>query len=160
MVEREDDIIIRTVIRLIVPLIQMMALYVYAHGHISPGGGFQGGCMLAASFILLSVALGLREAKARFNEKLYSVFIGLGVFIYAFTGAISLPLGGEFLNYGYLSRIFPFDKVMSRYYGIALIELGVQITVTAAMLSIFYELVTSGMHEKMWEKKNDGADSL
>ena len=39
----EPDLIVTNTVRLIVPVIQIFALYVLAHGHVSPGGGFQGG---------------------------------------------------------------------------------------------------------------------
>jgi len=42
------DLIIKTMCRLIVPFIQLFALYVIAHGHHSPGGGIQGGVILGA----------------------------------------------------------------------------------------------------------------
>jgi len=69
-----------------VPFLQIYSLYVYVHGHTSPGGGFQGGCIMAASFILLAVAYDIKEAKRRFSERLNALFCCLGVFIYAGTG--------------------------------------------------------------------------
>ena len=49
-----DDNPITTLISSIVaPFIMLFALYVIFHGHYSPGGGFQGGTLLAASIILL-----------------------------------------------------------------------------------------------------------
>ena len=42
----------------------------------------------------------------------------------------------------------PVDPVMARYYGIAAIETGVQITVMSIMVSIFLNLLTGGLHEK------------
>lgn len=158
MVKEDPDIIIRTVARLMVPLIQTVGLYVYVHGHISPGGGFQGGCIFASSFVLLSLAFGVEEAKKRFKEKVYLVFVGLGVFLYLLTGMVPYFFGGEFLNYSYLSQVFRTGRVMSRYYGIALIELGVQITVMAAMASIFFELLVSEtLDKKGKEEKRDGS---
>ena len=53
MIEYLENIIIRTLCRFLIPFIQLFGLYVIAHGHGSPGGGFQGGCILAASFILI-----------------------------------------------------------------------------------------------------------
>ena len=38
-----DNLIVKTIIRLFTPFIQIYGLYVIAHGHYSPGGGFQGG---------------------------------------------------------------------------------------------------------------------
>jgi hypothetical protein len=42
---------------------------------------------------------------------------------------------------------------MARYYGIAAIELGVQITVMAVMVSIFLDLVTQGKHQQVMDKE-------
>ena len=44
VVDFEPDLIVTNTVRLIVPVIQIFAFYVLAHGHVSPGGGFQGGC--------------------------------------------------------------------------------------------------------------------
>ncbi len=131
---------------------QIYGLYVLAHGHGSPGGGFQGGCIFAASFILMAIAYDLDEVKRRFAEKLNIFFCSLGVFIYAGVGWLCLLLGGNFLDYGKLSVILPIDPVMARYYGIAAVETGVQITVMAIMVSIFLNLVTGGTHEEEMQK--------
>ena len=55
-VEAEPDLIVTNTVRLIVPVIQIFAFYVLAHGHVSPGGGFQGGVVMGASFILVALA--------------------------------------------------------------------------------------------------------
>jgi multicomponent Na+:H+ antiporter subunit B len=47
-----------------VPVIQIFAFYVITHGHYSPGGGFQGGVMLAASIILLRISIGEESYRA------------------------------------------------------------------------------------------------
>ncbi|MCS7281390.1 MAG: hypothetical protein NZ583_07170 [Desulfobacterota bacterium] len=144
MLERDEDIILKTTARILSPLIQLMGLYVYAHGHISPGGGFQGGCIFAASFILMAIVLGVDEVIKRIKYRLFLVTVGFGAFLYAFLGLISVPIGGEFLNYAYLKKIFMSCEVMARYYAIAVVELGVQITVTGSMFAIFYYLAAKG----------------
>ena len=148
MIREQEDIVIRTVCRIFIPFMQVYSLYVLAHGHGSPGGGFQGGCIFAASFVLMSIVYDLNEVKRRFAEK-FSVFLAsLGVFIFAGMGWLCMLLGGNFLDYGVLSTILPVDPVMARYYGIAVIETGVQITVMVIMVSIFLNLLTGGLHEK------------
>jgi multicomponent Na+:H+ antiporter subunit B len=147
-----DDSIIRTCSRIMVPFMQIYSLYVFVHGHSSPGGGFQGGCIMAASFILLAVAYNLTEAKRRLKERTNGIFSSLGVFIYAGTGVVPVLFLGNFLDYGKWSNVLFTDPVMARYYGMALIELGVQITVMAVMVSIFLDLATAGKHEKVMEK--------
>jgi multicomponent Na+:H+ antiporter subunit B len=148
MIREQEDVIIQTVCRIFIPFMQVYGLYVLAHGHGSPGGGFQGGCIFAASFILMSIVYDLNEVKRRFAERLTVFFCSLGVFIFAAMGWLCLFLGGNFLDYGVLSKILPIDPRMARYYGIAAIEIGVQITVMAIMVSIFLDLLTGGLHEK------------
>jgi multicomponent Na+:H+ antiporter subunit B len=153
MIREQEDIIIQTVCRIFIPFMQVYSLYVLAHGHSSPGGGFQGGCIFAASFVLMSIIYNLNEVKRHFTEE-FSVFLAsLGVFIFAGMGLLCLLLGGNFLDYGVLSEILPVDSVMARYYGIAAIEIGVQITVMSIMVSIFLDLLTGGLHEKAEEEE-------
>lgn len=155
MVRDLDDVVIRTVSRILVPFMQIYSLYVFVHGHSSPGGGFQGGCIMAASFILLSVAYDLGEVKRRLSQRKNAILCALGVFIYAGTGYLAMLYSGNFLDYGALSNLLPTDPVKARYYGMAMIELGVQITVMAVMVSIFLDLVTMGKHEETPEDKGN-----
>lgn len=152
MVKNVEDVVIQMLCRMLIPLMQVFSLYVFAHGHSSPGGGFQGGCIMAAAFILIVIAYDLREAKRRFREKALLVFCCLGVFVYVGTGWLCLLLGSNFLDYSFLSKVLPTDPIKARYYGMAMIELGVEITVMAIMLSIFLDLVTGGEHEGTLEK--------
>jgi multicomponent Na+:H+ antiporter subunit B len=153
VVREFEDVIIQTLCRFLVPFIQTFSLYVFAHGHSSPGGGFQGGCVMAAAFVLIFIAYDLNEAKRRFREKALLIFCCLGVFIYAGTGWACLLLGSNFLDYSFLSKVLPTDPVKARYYGMAMIELGVQIAVMAVMVSIFLDLVTRGEHEEIMEEE-------
>ncbi len=133
---RQESIIIRTLSRLLIPYIQLFGLYVIMHGHSSPGGGFQGGVILGASMILLSIAFGSDELKRRFSTKTMMICMSLGVLIYAGIGVVCLLLGENFLNYAAL----PVEP--SRSLGMLGIEIGVGITVMAVMISIFYDLIT------------------
>lgn len=152
MIIRIEDIIVQTICRLLIPFIQLFGLYVIAHGHGSPGGGFQGGCILAAGFILILVAFDLREAKRRFSEKLNNFFNSFGVFLYAWTGWMCMLLEGNYLDYGKLSKILFVDPIHARYYGVFAVEVGVGITVMAIMVSIFQDLVTGGRHKEDSER--------
>ncbi len=159
MIREQEDIIIQTICRFFIPFMQVYGLYVLVHGHGSPGGGFQGGCIFAASFILMAILYDLSEVKRRFSEKLNVVFFSLGVFIFVGVGWLCLLLGGNFLDYGKLSKILPADPVMARYYSIAVIEIGIQITVMAIMVSIFVDLLTGGEHEGAAEEEDAGSNS-
>jgi len=81
--ERAGDVIVETVARLMVPFIQLFALYVIIHGAGGPGGGFQGGVIFGASFVLLVIAFGIVNAGDRFPEGANPAFMSLGVSLYA-----------------------------------------------------------------------------
>ena len=148
MISYLEDVILQTVCRILIPFIQVYGLYVIAHGHHSPGGGFQGGVILGASFILLCVAYDINEAKRRMTEKVDTVFCSLGLIIYSGIGLICLVLGGSYLNYSRLGQVLPVNPVDARSIGILGIEIGVGITVMAVMISIFLDLASRGEHEE------------
>ncbi len=153
MVEHLEDIVTKNASRIMIPFIQIYSLYVFVHGHISPGGGFQGGCIMAGSFILLSIAFSLDEVKKRIKTRTIAIFCSLGVFIYVGTGLLPVFLGGNFIDYSKWSSILHCDQIMARYYGMALIELGVQLAVMGVMISIFFDLATAGQNEEIFKGK-------
>ncbi|MDF1756500.1 MAG: MnhB domain-containing protein [Verrucomicrobiales bacterium] len=138
-------IIIGTTCRLLIPVIQLFALYVVAHGHHSPGGGFQGGVILGASFILLGLATDLETAIARFSEKQFIGLACVGIFIYAGFGVLGQFYGRGFLDYGALQPIFMTDgEPMARSHAMLGVEVGVAFTVTAIMFAIYANLASKG----------------
>ena len=138
------DLIIKTTCRLIVPFIQIFGLYVIAHGHHSPGGGFQGCVILGASVIVFAISHNLRSSIKRISERTAALLCTLGVFLYAATGGLCLFLGSNFLDYSALSKILGVNPVMARSHGILLVEIGVGMAVMAAMISLYYNLSSAG----------------
>ena len=130
-----ESLIIRTICRLVAPFAQLFGLYVIMHGHSSPGGGFQGGVILASSFMLLAVSDGIGEVRRRFSLKALTILTSAGVFLYAGIGVVCLLLGANFLDYGILPLPEP------RSLGMLGIEIGVGVTVMAATVSIFHDLM-------------------
>ena len=142
------DVIIKTTSRLIIPFIQIFSLYVIAHGHHSPGGGFQGGVILGASLILFAISHNLRSAIKRVGEKAGSYFYTTGIFIYAGTGVVCLLLGCNFLDYSALARIFGTNPIAARSYGILIVEIGVGIAVMMVMISLYNYLASVGRQDE------------
>ena len=136
MTPEQPDLIVRMVCRGLAPFIQLFGLYVIMHGHSSPGGGFQGGVILASSFILLAMAEGSETLSRRLSLTALTGFMSAGVLLYAGIGVVCLVLGANYLDYG----VLPFSE--PRSVGMLVIEIGIGITVTAAMLSIFRDLLT------------------
>ena len=142
------DLIIRTTCRMIIPFIQVFALYVIAHGHHSPGGGFQGGVILGASFVLFAIGFNLRSAIRQMSEKITAFMCALGVFIYAGTGILCMLFKSNFLDYSALAALLGTDPVTARSHGILIVEIGVGIAVMAVMIMLYYNLASAGKHKE------------
>ena len=141
----QHDIIIGTTCRLLIPVLQLFALYVIAHGHHSPGGGFQGGVILGASFILAAIAKGLDPALKRLPEKRYVKLAFVGVVIYSGFGVACLILGENFLDYGVLHNLLPtMSAEEARSHSMLGVEIGVAFTVSAIMFAIYANLASKG----------------
>ena len=152
MIQISDDIIIKTLARVLVPFILLYALYVIIHGHHSPGGGFQGGVILGASLVLLVITHGLKDTQKRISEKSVALFSSLGVLIYAGIGVLCLILLGNFLDYSKLAILLNVPLAQARSLGILGVEIGVGLAVMAVMFSIFCNIATGG---KQAEEDND-----
>jgi len=81
--------IIRTITSIAFPFAMIYGLYVIAHGHLTPGGGFQGGAIVASSCAMILVAFGSPWINDRLKEKNLSALESLGAL-----GFISLALLG------------------------------------------------------------------
>ena len=136
MIVEHDSIITQTISRIFTPFIQLFGLYVIMHGHSSPGGGFQGGVILGASFILLGISFGIEKVENILTKRIITIFTSLGVLIYAGVGVTCMVLGANFLDYSALPVIEP------RAMGMLIIEIGVGITVMAVIVLIFHALIT------------------
>ncbi|MCL7488263.1 MAG: sodium:proton antiporter [Desulfobulbaceae bacterium] len=138
------DLILISAARIIAPMMQIFALYVVAHGHHSPGGGFQGGVILGSSFILLALAYDLETILKRLKERSVIIMSGIGVAIYMGIGMICLFLGGNFLDYSAWSSVLGVSAVEARSHGMLGVEIGVAVTVMYIMFSLYADLSSGG----------------
>jgi multicomponent Na+:H+ antiporter subunit B len=138
MIDRHDSVMVQTFVRVVLPPAQVFALYVLFHGHYSPGGGFQAGVLLGATYVLVGLSLGREALDRRLNEPICAAVAALGVLLYLGTGLVGLVAGEAFLDY----RALPLgaSPVGARYFGILLIETGVAIAVAATLVLIFSRL--------------------
>jgi len=106
--------IVRTITAITFPFSMIYGLYIIAHGHLTPGGGFQGGAVVASACAMILVAYGsvwtigkLKEKHLSFNQTLESAgaisFIGL-----AFLGLI---FGTVFFNNFLVGNDFLFGDI-------------------------------------------------
>lgn len=142
------SLIIDLAVRVMIPFIQIFGLYVIAHGHYSPGGGFQGGVILGASFILMAIAFDLKTSLRFFSLRANAVMAASGVFVYTGTGVLCALLGGLFLDYSAMDALLALGPVEWRSMGVFVVELGVGLAVTGIMASLFWDLSSGGDMDK------------
>lgn len=99
---RKTGEILETASMLLFPLVMTLGVYVFINGHLTPGGGFQGGAILASGLVLLLLANPLKNVQSR-------VFI----IVESFSGIayVGIGIAGLFLAGGFLdSRILPLGQ--------------------------------------------------
>jgi multicomponent Na+:H+ antiporter subunit B len=70
------SVVVRATTRILVPIVLVFGGYVILHGHLTPGGGFQGGAVAASAVALVLVAFG--TASLNRYKDLFSVLEDLG----------------------------------------------------------------------------------
>lgn len=79
---------------LLFPLIVVFGAYIFLHGHLTPGGGFQGGVVIATGFLLLLLSGRAR----RFNHTVMALVESLSGFAYVAVAFAGVVLAGGFLD--------------------------------------------------------------
>ncbi len=81
--------IVRTVANQLILFILIFGLYIIAHGHLTPGGGFQGGAVVVSGVVMLLAAFNAKELKKSLRERVLSIMESTGALIFtalAFAG--------------------------------------------------------------------------
>lgn len=90
-------VIVKTVVRIIVGLILLYGFYIILHGHLSPGGGFGGGVVLALGFLSVLLAYGRGEALKWLRLGLVRDLDHAGPLLFLGVGLLGMAWGGAFL---------------------------------------------------------------
>ena len=103
--EREvtpSSLVLSTGCKFLFPLILLFGTYIFLNGHLTPGGGFQGGAIIASGFLLIYLGCPGR----RINEKRSKLTESLAGLIFVVIGLLGLGLGGYFL-FNFLPKGIP-----------------------------------------------------
>jgi multicomponent Na+:H+ antiporter subunit B len=133
---------VRVVGVLVLPFVFVFGMYVIAHGHYGPGGGFAGGVVLAVGVVLARLVLDRRIGDRLFPPVLGIVAMGSGTLLFLAVALLPMASGAELLDYAAL----PGDAEPSRlrYLGILVVEIAVGAVVFGGILSLFDQLSRTG----------------
>lgn len=92
-------LIVKTITRLTVGLILVYGIYIMLQGHISPGGGFVGGLIIALSFVHLMLAFGKEAVLRRFDQNKCIFLSSLGALAFVFLATLSFISGNTLFGY-------------------------------------------------------------
>lgn len=137
MKEPGMTLIVKTITRLTIGLILLYGIYIVLHGHVSPGGGFAGGVIIALSFIHLMLAFGKEVALSKLNELRASFIESLGAIMFLAIALLGFVAGYFFFNF--LSKGEPFKLFSAGT--IPLSNIAICLKVGAGLFAIFLALV-------------------
>ncbi len=89
-------IIVKTIASWVKVLIFLFGIYIIIFGHLTPGGGFAGGVILASSYVLLMLAFGREFVEKNLPLPLASKLDCLGAFLFAMIAVLGFVFGGTF----------------------------------------------------------------
>ena len=86
--------IVETATELLLPMVILFGIYVFLNGHLSPGGGFQGGAIIASGTMFLLLAL----PESHISRLMIAMIESLSGFSYVIVGILGVILAGGFLD--------------------------------------------------------------
>lgn len=136
--------ILRTATRLLMPLLLLFAVFLLLRGHNQPGGGFVGGLVVAASFVLYSIAFGV-DAGRRALLVSPATLLGAGLLVALISGLPAVIAGRPFLTALWTEvRLGPNTVAVGTP---LLFDVGVFLAVIGVVLTIVFTLAEVSLSE-------------
>jgi multisubunit Na+/H+ antiporter MnhB subunit len=132
-------VIVKKTTQLIAGMVFLYGIYVIIHGHLTPGGGFAGGVILAGSFILLILAFGSDFMHLTKEEAGSTLYENLAILVVVFLAVSGLLLGARTFFLNWLPKGIPGELVSAGTLPLYNIFIGIE--VASSILTIFLALV-------------------
>lgn len=132
-------VIVKKTTQLIAGLVFLYGIYIIIHGHLTPGGGFAGGVIIAGSFILLILAYGsdfLHLVREEAGTTIYENSALLIALLLALSGFVA---GAGIFFFNWIPKGTPGELISAGMLPLYNIFIGIE--VAASILSIFLALV-------------------
>ncbi|QNL20418.1 sodium:proton antiporter [Hyphobacterium sp. CCMP332] len=132
-------LIVKTVVRIMAGVIFIYGMYIILHGHLTPGGGFAGGAVIAGSLVLLVLAFGSDKLNLKLKEKGSAIFESLALLAFITLALIGFGIGmhvffGNYLPKGEIGELISAGTI-------PLYNIAIGVEVAAALFTIFLALV-------------------
>lgn len=133
-------VIVQKVTQIVCGIIFLYGIYIIVHGHLTPGGGFAGGTIIAGSFVLLIIAFGSEFLALKKEETGSSILESTAILAFLIIASIGLLLGGvgiffvNFMPKGTIGSLISAGTI-------PLFNIAVGIEVAAALLTVFLALL-------------------
>jgi multicomponent Na+:H+ antiporter subunit B len=135
---RTNDVILKTATQLVTFIIIIFSIYVFLAGHHNPGGGFIGGLMTAAAFILLGLAFDI-ETVRKIIPIDFKLITAIGLLIAVLTG-----VGAFIFDANFLSHTFDYFQLpllgKTELATALLFDIGVYLVVIGVTLTIIFTI--------------------
>ena len=142
-------LIVKRITQLMVPSIFILGVYVVLHGHLTPGGGFAGGVLIAGCFALMVLAYGSEKTKSEVRKWRASFFESFGILIFWFVALLGL-IQGSYFFYNTIAKVNPGKPFQLFSAGIIpLCNIAIGIEVAAALFAIFITMAVLKVGEKL-----------
>jgi len=140
-------VIVKTIASWVKVLIFLFGINIVLFGHLTPGGGFAGGVILAASYVLLMLAFGREFAEKNLSLPLASRLDCLGALMFAVVAILGLAFGGSFfLNFLYQKYLpgEPLHLVSAGIIPLANIAIGLKVGASLFLITLTLSISCKG----------------
>jgi multicomponent Na+:H+ antiporter subunit B len=120
---RKSSLILYTGCRFLFPLILLFGTYIFVHGHLTPGGGFQGGAIIASGFLLTMLGCWKWKGISKTAFKITESIAGL---VFVVVGLLGLLYSGYFLM-NYLPKGLPNELFSSGIIPVIYVAIGFKV---------------------------------
>jgi multicomponent Na+:H+ antiporter subunit B len=132
--------IVKTIVRFVMGIIVIFGVYIVLYGHITPGGGFAGGVILASAYVVLTLAFGKDMSLSKMSNAAASILDNTGALAFVVIGLLGYVGGYFFFNF--LGKGLPFQLFSAGSVPLSNIAIGIK--VTASLFAIFMALSIFG----------------
>lgn len=126
--KNQMSLIVRTVCGWMKGFILLYGIYIILYGHLSPGGGFAGGVIVASAFVLIMLAEGESAALTMLSRKAASTGESIGGLIFLLMALLGLVLVGTFfVNFWTTAESARFTLISSGIIPVCNIGIGLKV---------------------------------